>query len=140
MESSRGFRAEGMTTLSRKLDASPKSRCLGGFYFLSLAEIQYWTYSPVVFCFPTTSKAVFCLIIRISEYGFWFSSSRFGGILFISVAPERMSVNLKTSRVDSYDIEACPDVSLIDLNLTWMKAFRAWFQICLSGCSEIQRA
>ena len=41
MESSRGIRAEGMTTLSRKLDASPKSRCLSGFYYFSFAEIQY---------------------------------------------------------------------------------------------------
>ena len=26
-----------MTTLSRRLDASPKSRCLGGFYFLLIS-------------------------------------------------------------------------------------------------------
>ena len=38
-----------MTTLSRKLDASPKSRCLSGFYFLSFAEIQVtWTKSRMV--------------------------------------------------------------------------------------------
>ena len=36
-----------MTTLSRKLDASPKSRCLSGFYFLSFAEIMCVSYFPV---------------------------------------------------------------------------------------------
>ncbi len=46
MESSQGIREEGMTTLSRKLDSSPKVSVPGWLYFFVL--MQYCTYSSLL--------------------------------------------------------------------------------------------
>ena len=62
--------------LKSQLDTSPsKSRSLGGFYFFIVIlapgkVIQYWTYSRVVFCRPTTSWIFLYLIIVILENPF----------------------------------------------------------------------
>ena len=85
------FGQKGWQPSQDYLMRAPKNRRLGDF-FLFLAEMQYWTYSPVERCLPTTNIAVFWCMTRISEYGFWFSSFRFGGILFTRVAPDNISV------------------------------------------------
>ena len=53
VESSQGIRFEGMTTLSRYLDSSPKVSVPGWLYFFSV--MQYWTYSFWLFWWPTRS-------------------------------------------------------------------------------------
>lgn len=47
VESSQGIRVEGMTTLSRQLDSSPKVSVPGWLYFFAI--MQYSTYSSVLF-------------------------------------------------------------------------------------------
>ena len=59
-------------------------------------------------------------MINMLEYGFWFLSFFFGGITLWIDAFARIWVNRNTSLVDSYEIDACPEVSLTDLFFTYI--------------------
>lgn len=138
--------AEGLTTLSsQELDSSPsKSRGLGGFYFLSSVfgcdEIEYWTYSPVDFWYPTTSRIFLYRIIMIRENDFWFLSFCFFGPEDPFTAFDRISVSWNTAMVDSYDRAACSTVSLYDNPLILISAFKDLFHTDFDGLATIHLA
>ena len=67
-------------------------------------------------CFSRTNITAVTLIFKLLDNRPWVPFG-FAAFVLALIAFDKMSVKLKTAHVDSYEIEACPIVSFIDIYL-----------------------